>query len=50
MGDAGRVRDFYAAVAGWTHEAVDMGGYAGFTMIPVRARDERLAGGSAGKA
>ncbi|MDH4043636.1 MAG: VOC family protein [Gemmatimonadota bacterium] len=32
--DAGSIRDFYAAVAGWTHEGVDMGGYADFTMMP----------------
>lgn len=30
--DATRVRDFYAAVVGWTHSPVDMGGYADFCM------------------
>jgi hypothetical protein len=32
--DAPRVRDFYAAVVGWTAEAVEMDGYADFNMIP----------------
>lgn len=32
--DAAAIRDFYGAVAGWTAEPVDMGGYADFTMIP----------------
>lgn len=30
--DAGAVRDFYAAVVGWTVEPLDMGGYADFIM------------------
>ncbi len=30
--DAQPVRDFYAAVAGWEPEPVDMGGYADFSM------------------
>jgi predicted enzyme related to lactoylglutathione lyase len=30
--DATQVRDFYAAVVGWTHSPVDMGGYADFCM------------------
>ena len=30
--DAGRVRDFYAAVVGWKHESLDMGGYDDFCM------------------
>ncbi len=30
--DAETNRDFYAAVAGWTPEPVDMGGYADFNM------------------
>lgn len=32
--DAGAVRDFYAAVAGWTAQEVDMGGYADYAMVP----------------
>lgn len=32
--DADAVRDFYAAVAGWTFQPVDMGGYADYSMIP----------------
>jgi predicted enzyme related to lactoylglutathione lyase len=32
--DAGAIRDFYSAVTGWTHEPVDMGGYADFAMMP----------------
>lgn len=31
--DADRVRDFYAAVAGWQAEPVDMGGYSDYTMM-----------------
>lgn len=30
--DADRVRDFYAAVVGWTHSPVDMGGYSDHCM------------------
>jgi predicted enzyme related to lactoylglutathione lyase len=30
--DAERVRDFYAAVAGWNPAPVDMGGYGDYTM------------------
>lgn len=30
---ADTVRDFYAAVVGWTASEVDMGGYADYTMI-----------------
>lgn len=33
--DANAVRDFYAAVAGWKPEPVDMGGYSDFNMIPL---------------
>jgi predicted enzyme related to lactoylglutathione lyase len=29
---AERLRDFYCAVAGWTAQPLDMGGYADFTM------------------
>lgn len=36
--DAEAIRDFYAQVVGWSHEAVDMGGYDDFTM--------RTAGGT----
>lgn len=30
--DAERARDFYALVAGWTHEPLDMGGYSDHVM------------------
>lgn len=30
--DAEEVRDFYAAVVGWTPQALDMGGYSDFVM------------------
>lgn len=30
--NADQVRDFYAAVAGWTAEPLDMGGYADYVM------------------
>lgn len=32
--DAGPVRDFYAAVVGWRHDPVEMGGYSDFNMLP----------------
>lgn len=32
--DAERVRDFYAAVAGWRPAPVDMGGYSDYSMSP----------------
>lgn len=32
VSDAEGVRDFYAGVAGWTPEPVEMGGYADFNM------------------
>lgn len=32
VGDATTLRDFYAAVAGWTFEPVEMEGYEDFTM------------------
>jgi len=32
--NATAVRDFYAAVVGWRHDPVEMGGYADFNMIP----------------
>ncbi|MBX3411009.1 MAG: VOC family protein [Phycisphaeraceae bacterium] len=32
--DADRVRDFYAAVAGWRAHGIDMGGYEDYCMIP----------------
>jgi len=41
--DAVRLRDFYEAVAGWTPEPLDMGGYADFVMKPA-GRDEGVAG------
>lgn len=31
--NAGEIRDFYRAVAGWTAEDVEMGGYSDFNMI-----------------
>lgn len=31
--DAGKVRDFYAAVVGWKVAEVDMGGYADYSMV-----------------
>ena len=37
--DASRIRDFYAAVAGWKPEPVDMGGYADFSMLPPAGGD-----------
>lgn len=43
VADAPRVRDFYAAVAGWRAEGVDMGGYEDFNMIP--AGGDRPAAG-----
>jgi predicted enzyme related to lactoylglutathione lyase len=30
--DAGRIRDFYSSVVGWTHTGIDMGGYQDFCM------------------
>ncbi len=36
--DAETVRDFYRAVVGWDAEAVDMGGYADFNMMPPGAK------------
>lgn len=33
VGDATRIRDFYASVAGWRPEAVEMGEYADFNML-----------------
>lgn len=32
--DAGAVRDFYSAVAGWSVSPVEMGGYQDYCMIP----------------
>ena len=32
--DAERVRDFYMAVAGWTAQPIDMGGYNDYVMMP----------------
>ncbi len=40
--DADRVRDFYTAVAGWTHQPVDMGGYSDYTMV---SSDEKPVAG-----
>ena len=41
VGDAEALRDFYAAVVGWTPEPVKMGDYADFTM---KADGEPIAG------
>lgn len=41
--DAEGTRDFYAAVAGWRFEPVEMGGYADFNML-APGRDEPVAG------
>ena len=43
VGNAAQVRDFYAAVAGWTAAAVDMGGYEDYSMM-VPATGETVAG------
>lgn len=32
VGNAEKVRDFYGAVVGWTHDRFDMGGYADYVM------------------
>jgi len=32
VGNADEVRDFYRDVVGWTHEPLDMGGYADYVM------------------
>jgi predicted enzyme related to lactoylglutathione lyase len=37
--NAEQVRDFYHKVAGWTAEAVDMGGYSDFNMKPEEGSD-----------
>jgi hypothetical protein len=34
VSDADRVREFYSAVVGWVAEAVEMGGYADYNMLP----------------
>jgi len=41
--DAESVRDFYTAVAGWSADPVDMGGYSDFNMKP-SADGEPIAG------
>lgn len=41
--DAATVRDFYAKVVGWQHQAVDMGGYDDFNML-AGAGGEPVAG------
>ena len=41
--DAGRLRDFYAAVTGWTYEPVSMGEYSDYSMLP-RGGGEPVAG------
>ena len=41
VGDAEALRDFYAAVVGWTPESVKMGDYSDFTM---NADGEPIAG------
>lgn len=37
--DAGPIRDFYAAVCGWSAHPVEMGGYADFSMRDGAGRD-----------
>ena len=37
--DAAKIREFYAAVAGWRTEAVSMGDYDDFSMIPAAGGD-----------
>jgi hypothetical protein len=37
--DATRVREFYQQVVGWHSQAVDMGGYEDFSMIPPGGKD-----------
>jgi len=34
VNDAARVRTFYSKVVGWSHDEVDMGGYADYAMRP----------------
>src|SRR5258707_232579 len=41
--DAMALRDFYKAVAGWTHTEVDMGGYSDFCLHP-STNDPPVAG------
>ncbi len=37
--DAGRLRDFYSDVVGWSAVPVDMGGYEDYTMVPAHSSD-----------
>jgi predicted enzyme related to lactoylglutathione lyase len=39
VADAGTVRDFYKAVAGWRAEPVEMDGYDDFNMLPPHAAE-----------
>lgn len=41
--EAGQVKDFYTQVVGWNSEAVDMGEYSDFNMLPP-AEKEAVAG------
>lgn len=43
VGEAEEVRDFYGEVVGWKNEAVDMGGYQDFSMVPPDSK-EAVAG------
>ena len=43
VGDAEGVRDFYSEVVGWKNEAVDMGEYSDFSMLPPGSK-EAVAG------
>jgi len=39
VGEAEKVRDFYGEVVGWKSEAVDMGEYSDFSMLPPGSKD-----------
>ena len=39
VNDASGVKDFYAAVAGWTAEPLNMGGYSDYVMKPAAGGD-----------
>ena len=39
VGEAEKVRDFYGEVVGWKSEALDMGEYSDFSMLPPGSKD-----------
>ena len=43
VGNADKVKDFYGEVVGWKSEAVEMGDYSDYSMIPPEAK-EAVAG------